>query len=171
MTQENTTKKELINKSIPDIRPGDTIKVHQIIPGSGSSKKEQEKEKIQVFEGLVLAKRRDKEIGATITVRKIIDRIGVERIFPIFSPTIKKIEIVRRAKVRRAKLFYLRFAKGRKARLKAKEFMPEISVEETPMPVENDETPIEENNIEIIQKETSPIEESINQEKSEKTAE
>jgi large subunit ribosomal protein L19 len=171
MTQENTIKKEQTDKSIPDIRPGDTIKVYQIIPGYGSSKKEEGKEKIQVFEGLVLAKRRDKEIGATITVRKIIDRIGVERIFPIFSPTIKKIEVIRRSKVRRAKLFYLRFAKGKKARLKAKEFMPEISVEETPMPVENEEIPIKETNIETTPKEASPIEEIKNQENSEKTTE
>ncbi len=178
MTQENenTTKNEQINKSIPDIRPGDTIKVYQIIPGSGSSKNEEGKEKIQIFEGLVLAKRRDKEIGATITVRKIIDRIGVERIFPIFSPTIKKIEIVRRSKVRRAKLFYLRFAKGRKARLKAKEFMPEISIEETPMPFEENEAPVEENNnnIEATPGETVPTvpaEESINPDNGDKAAE
>lgn len=176
MTQEkeNTIKKEQINKSIPDIRPGDTIRVYQIIPGYGSSKKEEEKEKIQVFEGLVLAKRRDKEIGATVTVRKIIDRIGVERIFPIFSPTIKKIEIVRRSKVRRAKLFYLRFAKGRKARLKAKEFMPEISVEETPIPFEDETAPIEESNIKVTPEETIPTattEESTNKDQDNKGTE
>ncbi len=146
MTQENETaiSQEQKAESIPDIRPGDTIKVYQIIPNPGTSKHGEEKEKIQVFEGIVLAKRRHKEIGATITVRKVIDRIGVERIFPIFSPTIKKIEIIRRGKVRRAKLFYLRRASGRKARLKAKEFIPEISVEETPTAVENEEGPTQE---------------------------
>jgi len=138
---------------IPDIRPGDTIKVYQVIPDTGSSKHGQEKEKIQIFEGVVLAKRRGKEIGATITVRKIIDRIGVERIFPLYSPTIKKIEIIRRGKTKRAKLFYLRRASGRKARLKAKEFIPEISMEETPTPDENGGVPAQapenkENNLE-----------------------
>ncbi|MBU1045532.1 50S ribosomal protein L19 [Patescibacteria group bacterium] len=146
MTPENetTTDQEQEAKSIPDIRPGDTVKVYQIIPDSDSSKNGEGKEKIQVFEGVVLAKRRNREIGATITVRRVIDRIGVERIFPVFSPTIKKIEVVRRGRVKRAKLFYLRRASGRKARLKAKKFMPEISVEETPMPVENGESSTQE---------------------------
>jgi len=158
MTIENeeVTNHEQETKSIPDIRPGDTIRVYQIMPDSSSSKHGEKKEKIQIFEGVVLAKRRNKEIGATITVRKVIDRIGVERIFPIFSPTIKKIEVIRKSKVRRAKLFYLRRASGRKARLKAKEFMPEISVEETPMPTESEEIP---NNTapEIMPEATMPI--------------
>ena len=111
-----------LKKDLPDIRPGDTIKVHQIIPvisGPKSKKtKEKEKEKIQVFEGLVLARKHGKGINATITVRKVISGIGVEKILPIHSPLIQKIEITKRGKVRRAKLFYLREAKGRKARLK-----------------------------------------------------
>ncbi len=112
------TKIEIFNqlqlkKELPDIRPGDTIRVHQKI-------KEGDKERIQVFEGLVLARKHGKGISATITVRRMISGIGVERIFPIHSPIIEKIEVLKRAKVRRAKLYYLRTAKGKKARLKQK---------------------------------------------------
>ena len=103
--------KSQLKTGLPDIRPGDTIQVSQKI-------KEGDKEKIQTFEGLVIARKHRKEIGATITVRKIISGIGVERIFPIHLPTIEKIEILKRGKVRRAKLYYLRGAKGRKVKLK-----------------------------------------------------
>ena len=113
-----TTKLETFNKAqlkeLPEIRPGDNIKVYQKI-------KEKDKERIQVFEGQVLAKKHGKGINATITVRRVVSGIGVERIFPIHSPFIDKIEITKRAKTRRAKLYYLRTAKGRKARLKTKE--------------------------------------------------
>ena len=111
-----STKLEIFNqrqikKDIPDIRPGDTVQIYQKI-------KEKDKKKTQVFEGIVLAKKHGKEIGGTITVRKIIDGVGIERIFPVNSPTIKNIKIIKRAKVRRAKLYYLRNAKGKRARLK-----------------------------------------------------
>ena len=96
-----------LKTDLPDIRPGDTIKVYQKV-----------KEKSQTFEGLVLAKKHGKGITSTITVRRIIDGIGVERVFPLHLPTIEKIELIKRGKVRRAKLYYLRKAKGRKARLK-----------------------------------------------------
>ena len=111
-----------IKKNILDIRPGDTIKVHQKIKEGG-------KERTQVFEGLVLARKHGKESGATITVRKVVSGVGVEKIFPIHSPLIAKIEILKRGKVRRAKLYYLREAKGKKARLKRKEFSAVISEE------------------------------------------
>lgn len=110
--------KPFLKKEIPDIRPGDTVKVFQKIPALVTGKKEKDKEKIQVFEGVVIARKHGKEIGATITVRKVISGIGVERIFPLHLPTIEKIQIIRRSKVRRAKLYYLRKAKGKKARLK-----------------------------------------------------
>ena len=106
--------KQFSKEKIPDILPGDTVKVFQKI-------KEKDKERTQIFEGVVLAKKHKKEIGATITVRKVVGGVGVERIFPLHLPTIEKIEVVRRSKVRRAKLYYLRTAKGKRARLKRKE--------------------------------------------------
>jgi large subunit ribosomal protein L19 len=83
------------------IKPGDTVRVHQKIQDKG-------KTRLQVFEGLVLARKHGTEPGATFTVRKVVDGIGVEKIFPLYSPQIDKIEIVRRSKVRRAKLYYIR---------------------------------------------------------------
>ncbi len=103
-----------MKEDLPGIRPGDTVKVHQKI-------KEKNKDRIQVFEGQVLARKHGKGISSTITVRKVIDSIGVEKIFPLHSPSIEKIEIVRHAKARRAKLYYLRGAKGRKSKLKTAE--------------------------------------------------
>lgn len=84
------------------IRPGDTVRVHQkIVDDKGKSR-------IQVFEGLVLARKHGDEPGATFTVRKVASGVGVEKIFPLYSPMIDKLEIVKRAKVRRAKLYYIR---------------------------------------------------------------
>lgn len=83
------------------IRAGDTVRVHQKIEDKG-------KTRIQVFEGLVLARKHGNEAGATFTVRKVVDGIGVEKIFPLYSPRIDKIEIIRRSTVRRAKLYYIR---------------------------------------------------------------
>lgn len=116
-----------LKENLPDIRPGDTVKVHQKIPASAkasakkASKKEGDKERTQVFEGVVLARKHGKGISSTITVRKIVKGIGVERIFPLHSPIIEKIEVLTRGKVRRAKLYYLRKRVGKKARLKKKE--------------------------------------------------
>ena len=84
-----------------DVRPGMTVKVWQKI-------KEGEKTRIQSFEGLIIAKKHGQEPGATFTVRKMVGDIGVERIFPLHSPNIEKIEIVSQSKVRRAKLYYIR---------------------------------------------------------------
>lgn len=118
------TKTEIFNKTqlkegLFDIYPGDTVRVYQKLQEKGSAKKKGRK--IQMFEGLVIAKKHGNGISATITVRKIISGVGVEKIFPIHSPIIEKIEILKRAKVRRAKLYYLRTAKGKKARLKTKD--------------------------------------------------
>jgi len=83
------------------ISSGDTVKVHQKIEDKG-------KTRIQIFEGLVLGRKHGNEAGGTFTVRKVVDGIGVEKIFPLYSPLIDKIEIVKRAKVRRAKLYHIR---------------------------------------------------------------
>lgn len=83
------------------IKAGDTVRVHQKIQDKG-------KTRIQVFEGVVLARKHGNEAGATFTVRKVASGVGVEKIFPLYSPNIDKIEIVKRAKVRRAKLYFIR---------------------------------------------------------------
>ena len=98
------------NNDIDAFKVGDTVKVHVII-------REGDKERIQIFKGDVIVKRGSGS-GATFTVRKISFGIGVERIFPLHSKMIKKIEVVRRGKVKRAKLYYLRGLKGKAARLK-----------------------------------------------------
>ena len=104
--------KEQMRLDIPDFKPGDTIRVHARI-------KEGEKERIQVFQGLVIRKRKGRT-GATVTVRKVSYGIGVERIFPLHSPNIDKIEIVTRGKVRRGRLYYMRKLRGKAARIKEK---------------------------------------------------
>ncbi|MBP6881859.1 MAG: 50S ribosomal protein L19 [Candidatus Pacebacteria bacterium] len=83
------------------IKSGDTVRVHQKIQDKG-------KTRVQVFEGLVLARKHGDEPGATFTVRKVASGVGVEKIFPLYSPLIDKLEIVKRAKVRRSKLYYIR---------------------------------------------------------------
>ena len=89
-----------------DIKPGDTVKVHQVIQEKNA--KGEEKSRIQIFEGVVLAHRHGQEVGATITVRKISEGIGIEKIFPLHAPMVSKVEIIKHAAVRRAKLTYLR---------------------------------------------------------------
>jgi large subunit ribosomal protein L19 len=100
---------------LPDIKAGDMVKVYQKIKEVKDGKT---KERVQIFEGQVLARKHGKGVSATITVRKVIDGVGVEKIFPIHSPSIDKIEIERSGKTRKSKLYYLRTAKGRKAKLK-----------------------------------------------------
>ena len=109
-------------KKLPELRPGDTIKVHQKIKEGG-------KERIKIFEGIIIARKHGKGISSTITVRKVVDGVGVERVFPVNSPALDKIEVVRHAKARRAKLYYLRTAKGKKAKLKRKDFAAAIAPE------------------------------------------
>ena len=104
--------KEQMILDMPDFLPGDTIKVHsKIVEG--------DKERIQVFEGVVIRKKGEGS-KATFTVRKISYGVGVEKIFPRHSPRIAKVEIVRRGRVRRAKLYYLRGLRGKAARIKEK---------------------------------------------------
>ncbi|RPD50217.1 50S ribosomal protein L19 [Hymenobacter sediminis] len=99
--------------SFPDFAAGDTINVHVKI-------REGNKERVQQFQGVVIQRKNTNSNGETFTVRKISNQIGTERIFPLLSPNIEKIEMVRRGKVRRARLFYLRGLSGKAARIKEK---------------------------------------------------
>ncbi len=110
MSLMDVIEQEQINKDIDSFEVGNTVKVHVIIREGG-------KERIQIFRGDVIA-RRGRGLGATFTVRKISFGIGVERIFPLNSKMIKKVEVVRKGKIKRAKLYYLRELKGKAARLK-----------------------------------------------------
>lgn len=102
--------KEQLRTDLPEFRPGDTVRVHvKVVEGT--------RERIQVFEGVVI-KRRGGGISETFTVRKVSYGVGVERTFPLHTPKIEKIEVVRRGKVRRAKLYYLRSLRGKAARIK-----------------------------------------------------
>ena len=91
------------------IRSGDTVRIHQKIIEKG-------KTRIQIFEGLVIATKHGSEIGATFTVRAVMSQVGVEKTFPLYSPMVEKIEIIRRSKVRRAKLYYIREKASREIR-------------------------------------------------------
>ena len=107
---ETVEQKHLVQR--PELRSGDTVRVHVKV-------REGEKERIQVFEGMVIGLHRG-GVRATFTVRKVSFGQGVERIFPLHSPTIDRIEVVRGARVRRAKLYYLRNVSGKAARIKEK---------------------------------------------------
>jgi large subunit ribosomal protein L19 len=104
--------KEQMRTDLPAFKSGDTVKVHVRI-------KEAEKERIQVFEGVVIKKRKG-GCRATFTVRKISYGVSVERIFPLHSPIINKVEVIQRGRVRRSRLYYLRGLKGKAARIKEK---------------------------------------------------
>ncbi|MDD3383023.1 MAG: 50S ribosomal protein L19 [Bacilli bacterium] len=101
---------DYLRAEVPEFRPGDNVKVYVKI-------KEGTRERLQVFEGLVI-KRRGSDISETFTVRKMSSGIGVERTFPIHTPNVEKIEVVRRGKVRRAKLNYIRTLSAKAARIK-----------------------------------------------------
>jgi len=103
------TQKEYLRDDVPEFRPGDTVRVNVRV-------REGEKERIQAFEGVCIA-RKNGGISETFTVRKISGGIGVERIFPLHSPMIATIDVVRRGRVRRAKLYYLRNLRGKAARI------------------------------------------------------
>jgi len=105
--------KKQVKRKIPLIKPGDTIKIHQKI-------QEGDKERIQIFEGVVIKIRRGYGINGNITVRKISSGIGVEKTFPFHLPSIVKMEVIKRGKVRRAKLYYLRRLQEKAAKLKDK---------------------------------------------------
>lgn len=108
-----TFQQKMRSENLPAITAGDTVKVYQKV-------KEGEKTRVQIFEGLVIARKHGSEPGATITVRKISGGIGVERVFPLYLPTVEKIEMVRKTKVRRAKLYYIRTKTAKETRKKLK---------------------------------------------------
>lgn len=99
-----------LRQDLPDFRPGDTVRVHVKV-------REGDKERLQMFEGIVL-RRRKGGLRATFTVRKVTYGVGVERTFPLHSPMLEKIEVIRQGHVRRAKLYYLRELKGKAARIR-----------------------------------------------------
>jgi large subunit ribosomal protein L19 len=111
------------------LKPGDTVRVSQKIV-------EGDKSRIQIFEGMVIARKHGNEAGGTFTVRKVIDGVGVERIFPFYSPNIDKIEIVRQSKVRRAKLYNIRDKAAKEIRRKMKNIINAKEPVETETPAE-----------------------------------
>ncbi len=114
MNQLERIQRSLVKKTIPKFEIGDTVRVHaKVVEG--------DKERIQVFEGVVIA-RKGARNSETFTVRKISYGVGVERIFPVHSPIVTRVDVVRQGKVRRAKLYYLRAKKGRTAKLEDREF-------------------------------------------------
>src|ERR671923_319438 len=110
MNAVNAVEKNELRSDLPAFQVGDTVRIHVKI-------KEGDKERIQIFEGIVIA-RKNGDLRSTFTVRKTSFGQGVERIFPLHSPVIEKIEVVRRGRVRRAKLYYLRKLRGKAARIK-----------------------------------------------------
>ncbi|HLL69925.1 MAG TPA: 50S ribosomal protein L19 [Pyrinomonadaceae bacterium] len=114
MNRLDAVEKTQMNKTIPDFQPGDTVRVHVRV------KESETKERLQVFEGLVIA-RKGGGVRETITVRKISFGIGVERIFPLYATIVKDIEVIKRGRVRRAKLYYLRNLRGKAARIRERD--------------------------------------------------
>ena len=107
--------RETMRLDIPYFIAGDTVKVHVKI-------REGEKERVQVYEGVVISKRKGM-VNATFTVRKISYGVGVERIFPLHSPAIDRVEVITKGRVRRSKIYYLRKLRGKKARIKERRFV------------------------------------------------
>ena len=121
MEKLKAVQREGLREDLPDFRPGDTIRVVVRV-------REGDKERLQAFEGVCIA-RRGSGISETFTVRKVSAGVGVERIFPLHSPTIAQIELVRKGRVRRAKLYYLRRLAGKAARIRERR---ELTGEEAP---------------------------------------
>ena len=110
MNKTDLVEQSYLRSDVPDFRPGDTVKVHvRVVEGA--------RERVQVFQGVVI-RRQGGGLRETFTVRKISFGVGVERTFPVHSPSISKLEVVARGRVRRAKLYYLRELRGKKARIK-----------------------------------------------------
>lgn len=128
-----------IEKAVPEFRAGDLVKVHQKI-------KEGDKERIQVFEGLVISRKHGKGANASFAVRKVTSGIGVEKTYPLHSPIIDKIEVVKKTKVRRAKLYFIRTAKGKRSKLKGIHKEMKVATLDTATPVAEEVSGIETGN-------------------------
>lgn len=128
-------------KKVPAVKPGATVRVYQKIS-------EGEKERVQMFQGLVIRVSAGAGVDKTFTVRKIVEGVGVEKIFPIHSPTIEKITIMKQGKVRRAKLYYMRDLQGKSTRLQETELAAAVMDESAPA---EEEAPVEE----------APVEETV----------
>lgn len=137
--------KKQLKQDLPEIKPGYTVRVHQKI-------KEGEKERVQIYEGLVIAIGHGHGPNKTITVRKMVEGIGVEKIFALHSPNIVKIEVVRIGKVRRSKLYYMRHISGKAARLKevlvsGKTVAAKAAAAKEDATSETEESPVEESTV------------------------
>ncbi len=138
---------ELATKKVPNIETGLTVRVHQKI-------KEGEKERVQIFEGLVIKVNSGHGADKSFTVRKVVEGIGVEKIFPLFSANIVKIEVKKKSKIRRAKLYYMRDRSGKSARLKESfisEKDQEEAIEELAEQKAAEETAVEETAVETTE--------------------
>jgi large subunit ribosomal protein L19 len=132
-----------LRKGIPAFRPGDTVKVHvRVVEGN--------RERVQVFQGVVI-RRSGGGLRETFTVRKISFGVGVERTFPVHSPSIAKLEVLQRGHVRRAKLYYLRELRGKKARIKERRVDEAKLAAIEAMGLEADENDVEPDSIEVLE--------------------
>jgi large subunit ribosomal protein L19 len=140
-----------------DFRSGDTVRVHQKIQEKG-------KTRLQVFEGLVLARKHGAEAGATFTVRRMASGVGVEKVFPLFSPMIDKIEVVKRAKVRQSKLYHIREKAAKEIRRQMRNLRQVKDTEEEEIPEE--EAKVEEAEVASENLETPETKEEVKEEAS-----
>jgi len=136
MNKVDLVEKPRLRDDLPDFRPGDTVKVHVRVVEAG-------RERIQVFQGVVI-RRQGGGLRETFTARKISFGVGVERTFPVHSPSIARIEVVSRGRVRRAKLYYLRELRGKRARIRERREAPGTAAESAPAAGEPAEEAIEE---------------------------
>ena len=122
-----------LRTDLPAMGPGDTVRVYQKI-------KEGDKERVSAFEGIVIATKHGQGITGSYTVRKVVDGIGVERVFPLHSPMVERVELIRRGSVRRAKLYYIRDKAAREVRRKIKSIFMEANRPQKKTPIVADET-------------------------------
>ncbi len=151
MNKLDLVEKSQLRDDIPTFRPGDTVKVHvRVVEGT--------RERVQVFQGVVIG-RQNGGLRETFTVRKISFGVGVERTFPVHSPSIAKLEVVTRGKVRRAKLYYLRELRGKKARIKERrEAYAELAPAAAEELVEDPEEPTQ---AEVVEPEAPETEDTV----------